>query len=178
MKVPGLFLIPDFLSTDEEEWLIEEIDAGKWQATRNGDRRVQVYGPYHDRNYKIIPGKYSNHPEYIGDLVELMFQRLDDIPLSDKLRDQQLTEVYINEYKEGQTLRQHFDQRSTYDECIIGVSCGSDAVMCFSSGKDRREILVPRRSLYAMTGQARFKYQHGIQQPIPDRRVSLTFRTV
>ncbi len=177
MDVPGLILIPDFLSTDEEEWLMQAINDGEWVQNRTGDRRVQVYGPYHNQKYDIIPGKYSRHPEYIGDLVELIFQRL-NIPLSTKLRDEKQTEIFINEFKVGQTLQQHFDHTRTYDDCIIGVSCESDVVMCFSNGNDVRQVTVPRRSLYAMTGDSRYKYKHGIKQPVSGRRLSVTLRTV
>ena len=178
MVVPGLILVPDFLSKKDEQWLADEIDAQEWIMNRARTRRIQVYGPYHNAQYKIIPGKYSKHPEFIAELVELLFQRIDNQQLSDKLRDEQLTEVYINEYTAGQTLQQHFDHRSTYEENIIGISCLSDVQLAFSCGSKVYEQNVPRRSLYIMSGDSRFKYKHGIRTPAAARRLSVTFRTI
>lgn len=179
MTVPGLIIINDFLSQAEEEWLIEEIYNQQWTTNRNGTRRIQIYGPYFDRRYKLIPGKFSEFPDFIEDLAALVKDRLKErnIPVSEKLGNHRLSTAYINEYKPGQSLQQHFDHRTTYEEHIIGISCINAAKMCFSNGRGQRLVDIPARSLYIMTGKSRFNFKHGIPNTTKDR-CSVTFRTV
>jgi alkylated DNA repair dioxygenase AlkB len=177
MSVRGLIIIENFLNEAEEEWLVEEIESQNWIKNRNGTRDIQIYGPYHNSRYKIIPGKYSKHPDFIKDLIVLLKDRL-DIELSPKLGDEQLTEVYINKYERGQKLRQHFDHRSTFEEQIFGISCLSDVVMNFTEGYINKQVTIPNRSLYIMTDDSRFFYKHGIRNPVTETRISVTLRTV
>jgi hypothetical protein len=46
--VPGFVLIENFITEEEEVELLEEINKGRWVSNRTKDRRVQVFGPYHD----------------------------------------------------------------------------------------------------------------------------------
>ena len=97
--------------------------------------------------------------------------------------DPETCEVYVNEYKDHAGLQYHYDHRSTYDECIYGISLGCDGYMGFQHGSTNKgkpyKVSVPRGSLYMMTGQARNKFKHGINRGwIDGRRVSVTFRTI
>jgi len=77
MTVPGLIIIPNFISIDEGKWLTNEINAQPWNTNHAGTRRVQIYGPCHDSNCKIIPDEYSIHPEVLQDLVNILWKKLD-----------------------------------------------------------------------------------------------------
>jgi alkylated DNA repair dioxygenase AlkB len=91
----------------------------------------------------------------------------------EKLESPATSELYINEYNPGDSLQPHFDHRTTYDECIFGISLLSDTNMVFGS----ESVRIPRRSMYLMTGKARFSLKHSIPK-IEQKRVSITFRTV
>lgn len=69
---PGLILKEDFLTEKEEAYLIRKIDECKWLDNRDKTRKVQIYGPYHDSKYKIIPGKFSEHPKWVKKLAKSM----------------------------------------------------------------------------------------------------------
>jgi alkylated DNA repair protein alkB family protein 8 len=100
-------------------------------------------------------------------------------------------QLTINEYRPGQGIPHHIDTHSPFEEIIISVSIMADTVMefCHPEGKKgRKKVLLPRRSLLALTGDARYLWTHGITprttdqikgRPVPRHtRISLTFRNV
>ncbi len=176
--VPGLLLIKDFLIPEEEQLLLKNIDSSPWKPNRRGDRNVQIYGPYHDQQYNIIPGKYSAHPEWLQALAKKVHATTDDSQ-RDKLLDPKMCEVYINEYDSANDLQYHYDSNTTFDEHIYGISLNTDAHIGFKKKKKNNKVLVLARSMYVMSGSSRTQYKHGIDQGwITGRRVSITFRTV
>lgn len=182
-------VIENFLTEEQEKRLVEKIDDEEWVPNRTGSRRVQIFGPYHDKQYKIIPGKYSKHPEHVKELAGPTLKKLQELVAEGKLqsdlifpekwKDDQKLEVYINEFLPKSGLRYHFDHRHTYDELICGVSLNSDSIMSFQKGDKIAEVPIPQRSLYLMFGTWRKDWKHGIQPVhITGRRVSVTFRTI
>jgi alkylated DNA repair protein alkB family protein 8 len=180
MDVPGFTLYRDFISPATEEQLISEIDSQPWVV--DYDRRLQYYG-------------YRNELESPYDLVAfpvqippLMYQLSKDIVQQNILLTQP-DQVIINEYSPGQGIRPHTD-RNYFENQICGVNLGSGCVMRFikKSGGDVVDYEVPRRSLYVMQDEARFKWNHAIPPRKKDniggnlqhrdRRLSITYRKV
>jgi len=179
-SVPGLFLHPDFISKSLEEELMAEIDARPWLV--DYDRRLQYYG-------------YRNELEAPYDLVKFLVA----IPpktykLSQELAEQKILEyqpdqVIINEYSPGQGIRPHKD-RNYFDNQICGINLGSGCVMKFKkiAGGDVIDVEIPRRSLYVMQDEGRYKWNHSIPPRKKDkidgnvqhreRRLSITYRKV
>lgn len=100
-------------------------------------------------------------------------------------------QLTINEYRPGQGIPHHIDTHSAFEEMIVSVSIMGDTVMefCHPDGKiGRKKIYLPRRSLLALTGDARYLWTHGITPRTTDdvhgkprhrsTRISLTFRTI
>jgi len=69
-------------------------------------------------------------------------------------------------YMPGTTVPPHFDSCTIFGETLIGVSLGASAVIRFTlPGVDAPaavDIVLPRRSIYIMCGEARVKYMHAI----------------
>ncbi|KAL9187624.1 hypothetical protein ACHAXT_006002 [Thalassiosira profunda] len=97
-------------------------------------------------------------------------------------------------YPVGASFRAHFDSAYRWGEVVIGVTLGQQARMRFYSGRKPREpatVVLPRRSIYVMSGPSRYDFKHGIlQQKLSDfgddkriswnpnnLRKSLTFRS-
>ena len=178
--VPGLQLYRDFISTSLEEELINEIDAQPWVV--DYDRRLQYYG-------------YRNELEKPYDLVEFpvaippAIYRLSKKIVEQKILEQQPDQVIINEYDPGQGIRPHKD-RNYFDNQICGINLGSGCVMKFIKikGGEVVDVEIPRRSLYVMQDEARYKWNHAIPPRKKDkidgniqhreRRVSITYRKV
>jgi len=190
--VAGFFVMRDVLSEEEEVALVEAIDGESWTKNRAGTRRVQIYGPVHDLKYKIHRnGPITEMPKFCPKLIEkvkaasLLSRECTKLGVASersKLGERGMTEVFVNEYFAGARLDFHTDHRSTYEEVICGVSLLSDCYLSFKvdSGGKLQRVLLPRRSVYFMTGPSRFEFVHGL---LPgdvegDRRVSVTFRTV
>lgn len=53
IEIPGLLLIPGFLSADEEKQLMEMIDGVEWAQSQSG-RRKQDYGPKVNFKHKKV----------------------------------------------------------------------------------------------------------------------------
>lgn len=178
--VPGLQLYRDFISESLEEELIAEIDAQPWVV--DYDRRLQYYG-------------YRNELEKPYDLVKFpvpippKIYRLAEEIVEQNILDQQPDQVIINEYSPGQGIRPHKD-RNYFDNQICGINLGSGCVMKFIKikGGDVVDVEIPRRSLYVMQDEARYKWNHAIPPRKKDkidgnvqhreRRVSITYRKV
>ena len=178
--VPGLKLYRDYISEAKEEELIKEIDAQPWVV--DYDRRLQYYG-------------YRNELEKPYDLVKFpvaippaMYKLSEEI-VEQQILEHQPDQVIINEYSPGQGIRPHKD-RNYFDNQICGINLGSGCVMKFIQikGGDVVDVEIPRRSLYVMQDEARYKYNHAIPPRKKDniegnikhreRRLSITFRKV
>jgi alkylated DNA repair dioxygenase AlkB len=88
----------------------------------------------------------------------------------------------VNEYLPGQGISRHIDKTSLFGPTIACVSIGSDATIRFTKDKNAVDVLVPRRSLYIMQGDARYAWTHEMPARLYDAmrkrgtRYSITFR--
>jgi hypothetical protein len=181
------------LTIDEETELISAIDAGKWKSNRTGSRRIQMFGPEHDKSYKIhANASVTPLPEYCRRLIAKIksLQKecqgktslLQELEL-DKLGIDRLTEPFVNEYTDKDALRFHQDHRSTYGPVIMGISMLGECFLSFKrspNAKSAERIHLPRRSIYFMTGASRYEWYHGIMPGDikAARRLSVTLRMV
>eukprot|EP00873_Tetraselmis_striata_P002280 jgi/Tetstr1/422544/TSEL_013352.t1 len=100
-------------------------------------------------------------------------------------------QVTVNEYPAGVGLSARIDTHSVFAGPILSLSLAGDTVMEFRRDGERRALLLPRRSLLVMAGEARYAWAHYIPHrksdviggqagarvvPRPPRRVSFTFR--
>jgi alkylated DNA repair dioxygenase AlkB len=178
--IPGLILIPDFISEQEEQELIEKVDASNW--TRLKERSVCHYG--HIFSYQTRRAETTPQVEPIPDYMSFLLER---IAKHSSLHFNQLT---INDYRYDETpiphIAPHVDTHSAFHEAIPVISLHGDTVMDFEK-EDCTSVFIPRRSLFIMTGDARYGFTHGIRQRKTDciggkisprlRRISLTFRS-
>ncbi len=186
MSVPGLFLYKNVLSVEQEYSLLEKINDHQWKDNRTKSRKIQIFGPYHDYKWKIIPNKYTQHPEYshcLLNIIKSFFHGKSPTFLKNstlkKMFDGKKCELFVNLYLSDNSLRAHHDHRTTYDEIIIGVSLLSKCHITFVGKNKKIKVEIPRRSLYVMSGESRFVYKHSIQKgDIKEKRISLTYRTI
>ncbi|CAE7871812.1 STRN3, partial [Symbiodinium sp. KB8] len=95
----------------------------------------------------------------------------------------------VNLYNSGGYMHKHMDSKKCFGPVIACCSLLSDATMTFydtggsayglAKVRDTATVVIPRRSLYFMTGPSRSQWQHGIKKDhCPKERLSLTFRSV
>jgi alkylated DNA repair dioxygenase AlkB len=182
LKIPGLKYVPQFISNEEHNELLQAINKEKWLTDLK--RRVQHYGWKYD--YKARSIDYSMYLGELPNWAKSIAERLHQLSYISKIPDQ----LIINEYQPGQGIANHVDCEPCFGETIISVSLGSACVMDFINikSKEKIEIMLEPRSLVIITGEARHDWSHGIASRKTDEfngvkkerqvRVSLTFRNV
>lgn len=175
--ISGLLYIPDYITSDEESTLLKTINNQQWDNTLS--RRVQHYGYRYDYKARTVtPEMYIGAlPKWLNDLAVQLH--------NDGLCEEAPDQVIVNEYQPGQGIAAHIDCESCFGPRIFSLSLGSTAIMEFTiSGKPKKEVVLDRRSLVMMYGEARSTWKHSIPARLKDRgvdrgtRVSLTFRSV
>jgi alkylated DNA repair dioxygenase AlkB len=180
--IPGLLVIPNFISVTGEAALLSIVDANPWMSGLQ--RRVQHYGYIYD--YKRRSVDPSMKLGALPDWGAVIAQRMTEEGWIGAVPDQMI----VNEYLPGQGIAPHVDCEPCFGDTVLSLSLGSDCVMDLThiqSGK-KAPVMLSRRSLLVMRGEARFDWQHGIAARKTDtfnrrkstrkRRVSLTFRQV
>lgn len=178
----GLTYLENYISEDEANRLVQEIDAAHWCTDLK--RRVQHYGYRYD--YKA---RQAQREDYLGPLPEVfqqLAQRLTDERHFQSLPDQ----VIVNEYEPGQGISAHIDCEPCFGATIASLSLLSACVMRFSSQAYSRQmdLYLQPASLLVLNGDARHFWTHAIparktdviegQKHRRSRRLSLTFRTM
>eukprot|EP00501_MAST-03F_sp_TOSAG23-6_P002334 GSMAST32.ASY1.ANO1.2436.1 assembled CDS len=180
--VPGLIYVPNIITHDEEELLLQSIDAASWQLRLK--RRVQHYSYTFDYSCNEIDRKNSTMPmpKWICEPL-----KISDGALKNSVTPDQLT---VNEYLPGQGIAPHIDTTNSFVDGI-GSICLSSTVgfqMKDTLSNVKKEIPHHRRSLVMLTGSSRYTWTHAIAPRKSDvfdgilfqrgRRVSLTFRKI
>ena len=175
-NIGGLSLHLDFISAQEEIELLQAVGAQEWNTTLA--RRTQHYGyeyGYADKIISIVEPLPAWSAVVVDRLLELGIL---------KVRPDQMI---VNEYLPGQGIHPHVDDVNAFGDGIVSVSLESSIIMDFTQQTEpytKCEVLLPSRSALVLTGDARYKWKHGIVKRKWDgevprgRRVSLTFRKV
>ncbi|GAB5588568.1 hypothetical protein Unana1_03468 [Umbelopsis nana] len=164
--IPGLTVIENFVSPDEEATLVASCDGRLWSGL--GIRKVlEELGPLPDFVQPV--------------LARIAVQGLSPPP----------NHLLVNEYEAGQGIMPHTDAPSIFGPVIMSLSLISACVMRFTNLDTGHsvDVLLPRRSMLVMTNEARYNYKHSISkdlvETLPDgtsiersRRVSFTFRQI
>eukprot|EP01062_Namystynia_karyoxenos_P031261 TRINITY_DN23203_c0_g1_i3.p1 TRINITY_DN23203_c0_g1~~TRINITY_DN23203_c0_g1_i3.p1 ORF type:complete len:1315 (+),score=246.77 TRINITY_DN23203_c0_g1_i3:714-4658(+) len=187
-RPPGLTVDPEFLNPEQEARLLHFVESLEWDEIHRGGRQVKQFGwsfgGAHGR--ERLSGPLEPIPEL---LQQLCVQRF----MAPEFRNRVHTppnQLIINRYAPGVGIEPHVDRPNLFDDTITVVSLGGHATLHFSKvqGGDPQNVLVPARSVYTMSGEARYDWRHGIDSVAEDHhpaigcvmlrqtRVSLTFR--
>jgi alkylated DNA repair dioxygenase AlkB len=173
--VPGLRLVEDAVTKAEERELEVRIDAaplapfqfGQWE----GKRLTAHYGSGYD---------FSSHrlaeapplPEWLLSLRERLAPQMG-------LEPALFEAALLIRYDPGAGIGWHRD-RPQYDK-VLGLSLSAPCVFRLrrrtATGFERRNIDLPPRSAYLLSGEVRREWEHSIA-PMDATRRSITFRTL
>ena len=182
INISGLTYIPDFMTAQEQDFLLAQIDHQPWLTDLK--RRVQHYGYKYDYKARRI-----TDDAYLGPLprwLSSFSKKLHDNGIFMTVADQ----VIVNEYLPGQGISAHVDCVPCFSDTIASLSFGSACIMEFSNPKngEKNSMALKERSLIVLSGPARYEWQHAIPARKSDvidgikterqRRVSLIFRNV
>ncbi|CCW71945.1 unnamed protein product [Phytomonas sp. Hart1] len=154
----GLAILPDYLHEDE----ILKIRKGY----------VDVYTRQSD-TIRVSDGRFQLPPLPTSSFVDVV-KRLE--------QDQILPEGWVNNqtanlYDPGDFLRAHVDNLFVYDDIFALISIGANALLRFVHVQTGEEldVMIPDRSVYILSGPARYVYFHMVL-PVEAQRLSLVFR--
>lgn len=177
-----------FKTSSEKAYCTESVLSGIAEADH-------FHGGARDQVMLFTPPPESSTPAALP-------KHLDDLlhTLSEQLRDRLPPDVHhtvfsqplarqaiLNLYPPGQGITPHIDLPHRYADGILGVSLIGGTVMDFSHPtKGTRSVYLPVRSVYVLSGEARWDWTHGITGRdrdvvdgvtiLRDLRVSVTFR--
>ncbi|KAJ1981575.1 hypothetical protein H4R35_000669 [Dimargaris xerosporica] len=186
-QVPGLYMVPHFLTAEEESTLLATIDALPWSGHGLGPnpemkRRTQQYGCIFSYRYRKVMTPLEPLPPW----GEALVSRLMTLPIL----DERPNTLIINEYEPGQGIMPHTDAPSIFGNAIVSLSLNSPCLMMFNHTETSHtaSVLLEPRSLVILTESSRYDYKHSISKNrvevwneysiVRGRRVSLTFRYI
>ena len=132
--IQGLRLLPDFISTFQEETIIEQILVSDWNTTLK--RRTQHYGYEYSYDRKSTAKKTVDLPDWCMPVKK----ELEDFVNKGKGEEDEkiiFDQMIVNEYEPGQGINPHIDNTTLFKDTIVSVSLGSSAVMIFEREKEK-----------------------------------------
>ncbi|WVQ76058.1 hypothetical protein IAR50_005695 [Cryptococcus sp. DSM 104548] len=194
--IPGLYVFPGLLPHDIAQQALQAI--GDDDLFHGGVRdQVMLFEPPSSQaTTKSLPYYVTSLLSSIRDVVSNMVSpEISTVVFKQDLARQ----VIVNLYPPGQGISSHVDLPNRYADGIIGCSLIGGCVMTFSgpvtdSDTDREvhRVYLPPRSIYILSGAARWEWAHGIAGTLEDvverdygegedtllrdLRVSVTFR--
>lgn len=157
---PGLQLIENFVSSDEEQQLLADCCSNAIVSTLK-HRHVQHFG------YEFLYG--TNTVDRTAPLLDRpiparcspLWSRMEAYADCTAFRPDQLT---VNAYAPGHGIPPHVDTHSPFADPIVSLSLGAGVVMDFRQPATgvQRSVWLPARSLLVMRGEARYGWTHGI----------------
>lgn len=192
----GVHVFPDFLSPNEGDQLLQEIEAEPFIPAQSGKLK-QHYGPKVNFNKQRVKATdFGGLPDYTY-RIESRLHTLAAQPqfrgsagLRAALEAFEPTDTFVMRYHErdASNLDFHRDDVFAYGEAILDISLESDSVLTFldrrnvdteSTPTDSIRVPLPARSLAIIYGRARFDWDHAIlAYDIDGRRTSITIRTL
>ncbi|XP_054765943.1 alpha-ketoglutarate-dependent dioxygenase alkB homolog 4-like [Lytechinus pictus] len=203
--LPGIQVIPDFITDQEEVETVHRIERSPWKASQSG-RLKQDYGPKPNfKRRKVKQGGFTGLPTFSKPLVSRM-NRLPE--LGDFLPVEQCHLEYTPD--RGSAIDLHFDDFWLWGNRLVTINLLSDTSLllkyetdtsCHGApgdsgtnchnrhdkhnvGSQQEEWLVhellipmPRKSLIILSDDARYKWKHAIpREAILARRIAVTLR--
>lgn len=146
-------VLPNFISEKEEDILVQEVDPYMKQLRYEYSHWDNAIHGYRETEWK----KWSENSSQILDRVRRVAFPSEMI---------QLSLVHILDLAPEGWIKPHIDSVRFCGGIIAGLSLLSDSVMRLAmEGHEKERVacfLLPRKSLYIMSGVARYKYNHEI----------------
>jgi alkylated DNA repair dioxygenase AlkB len=171
----GFALDSDFITSDEEDDLIEEIGGLPMKPFQfgafEGKRRVASFGWHYDYSEQQLQ-ESSPAPAWLTPFAHR-------IERSFRLTNGAIQHILCTEYDAGVGIGWHRDK--PHFDLVFGLSLASTCKFRFrrkvGAAWTRLNFEVAPRSLYKMSGESRHVWEHSIPA-VASRRYSITFRTM
>lgn len=182
IEVPGLGIVQNFLTPEQENEIIEELYKIEWEDSPSfsGSRKQQRFGPHVDFVNNIVGSK--KELPFLRYSERLVKQMQEQIPFLENFQpNSQLNNWYRKDL--GDSIYFHTDHRGLFADIIISIAVAGDCNILLQSIRNTNEVIAmafPRRSLVIMSGDARYTWKHSIpnSELLSPNRISITYRTL
>ncbi|TPX42058.1 hypothetical protein CcCBS67573_g10537 [Chytriomyces confervae] len=182
--IPGLHIVHDFISEEEEERLLEGMEQHPWISL--SERQVQHHGFVFDYDSNHID--FSKDPGQLPAWCQFLVQRMDDtlrqlmLQYPHDFDYRGFNQLTLNRYPPGSGISPHVDTHTRFDSPITSVSLLSPVQMEFRTlyysdstspvtsttpqlqpTHKTLHVQLPPRSICFMAGASRFGWEHGIR---------------
>lgn len=174
--LPGFSCAEGLVTRAQERALIAHIDASPLAPFRFqgwvGKRLTASFGWHYDFDRASFAPAADPIPQWLHPLRERAAAFAG-------LKPDDLVQTLLTRYDPGAGIGWHRD-RSVFDH-VVGISLGASAVLRFrrriATGFERTSVPLSPRSVYHLTGPARYLWEHSIA-PMDMPRWSITFRSL
>jgi alkylated DNA repair dioxygenase AlkB len=190
---PGLFIIPNWLNESDEQSIVDFVFKCPWNDHMSSKRPSQHYGFRYTSSFATELEKVETDWGLLKNCADSIHRHFPGISISQCL---------VNLYHKDSGIAAHRDKESPV---VFGLSTLNDINMIWTKETDstigdsklKYEALIPRRSLYIMSGDAALLWKHEIpsratvrypdangnltvvvKKPTHYERVSITFRHI
>ncbi|ORY27786.1 hypothetical protein BCR39DRAFT_220208 [Naematelia encephala] len=134
---PAAYYIPDFITQDEEEFLLRKIADSpqpKWKSVASGRSRLQYWGGTMSKNSVLLPEPFPDFLTTYPDIIERIQRFLDRTDERSEATNESSTsvlavnQVLVNEYQPGQGISPHEDGPA-FQPLVATLSLGSHTVL-------------------------------------------------
>uniref|UniRef100_A0A8D1JMB8 tRNA (carboxymethyluridine(34)-5-O)-methyltransferase ALKBH8 n=1 Tax=Sus scrofa TaxID=9823 RepID=A0A8D1JMB8_PIG len=158
---PGLMVIEEIISSDDEKMLLESVNWTEDTDNQNFQkslkhRRVKHFGyEFHYENNNVDKDKPL--PGGLPDICDSILEKW----LKEGFIKRKPDQLTVNQYEPGHGIPAHIDTHSAFEDEIISLSLGSEIVMDFKHPDGITvPVMLPCRSLLVMTGESRYLWTH------------------
>ena len=177
--IKGLWYIPNYLSSNElimlKEKIINEVELNPISNKSSNSRRVAHYGYFYSYD-KTGLKPAAPIPDFLKNLATQ--SRIEQTVGGVWKHNNEFDQVIINEYSFGQQIAYHVDHTKLFGPIVACITVGKAVPINFKLGDDIKTITIDEGSMYIMTADARYKWQHGLKNNFEENRYSITFRTI
>jgi len=184
-NIEGLYFCKDFLEEEQANSIAHKLLSHEknWRGVSAcpTSRRVLQFGKMY---------AYAGEAPQFAHPIPFEFQEIADaVSRTLPFEHAAFSQMIVNEYTPGQGITPHIDNVHHFGDTVACITVGGGVDVDFSrEGFENHRLYADHRSLYVMTGDARFKWKHGIAMRKTDTRegntvarelrYSLTFRSV
>ncbi|AUV58785.1 2Og-Fe(II) oxygenase [Bandra megavirus] len=174
--IPGLWYIPHYLSNDIIKSIDKKIDKIKFEPITNSpnSRLVAHFGYRYSYDRSGVQPA-APIPIDLSNLVSM--NDINNI-IGEKIIGKEFDQLIINEYKPSQQISFHTDHTKQFGPIIACITIGESVPIKFKNGNNIKEINIETGSMYIMTLESRYQWQHSLKNNNQGTRYSLTFRTI
>ncbi|KAH9960427.1 hypothetical protein BC827DRAFT_1108570, partial [Russula dissimulans] len=179
--IPGLFFDPALLlPADLAESVLRSCMTSFFADPAAGINQVMLFGragrendessafpPFLSALLAATSALLRRHPALPRETHAMLFPERHELEHAPRAR-----QAIINLYRPGEGIKPHVDLLRRFGDGIVGVSLGRQDDADAERGGGPYEVWLPPRSVLVLTGEARYRWTHGIESRLRDKVVN------